>query len=178
MMRRWILPLLAATVVAIGAYCLTLDMIPRALMMTAVGRISSQGGVNHMNHAPLATDQSRTVVRPSPDLAYSVCPVDLSHGPVRVHADVPGGKTPYWSLSIFDAETNVAFVQNNAQSGGKPIDVTLAIGNSKVPGDVTVVRLRNPTAIALVRVLVPDRATFAALDRARQASFCGPVAVR
>lgn len=177
-MRRWILPLLAGMVLAIGAYCLTLDMIPRVLMGAAVARISTQGGPNHMSHAPLATDQSHTVVRPSPDLAYSVCPVDLSHGPVRVHADVPGGQTPYWSLSIFDAETNVAFVQNNQQSGGKPIDVVLAVGNSAVPGGAPVVRLKNPTAIALVRVLVPDRAAFAALDQARRASNCGPVAVR
>lgn len=171
-MQRWILPLLTALVLAIGAYCLTLDMIPRALMSAAVGRISSLGGMNHMSHAPLATDQSRTVVRPSPDLAYSVCPVDLSHGPVRIHADVTGGQTPYWSLSIFDAETNVAFVQNNQQSGGKPIDVVLAVGNSNVPGNATVVRLKNPTAVALVRVLVPDRAAFAALDQARRASNC------
>lgn len=165
--------MLVAVVLGFCAYWLTLALTPRVLMTLAMGRISaSGGGTNHMAHAPLATDTARTVVRPSPDLAYSACPIDLNQGPVRIHAELAGTQTPYWSLSVFDAQTNAVFVRNSRESGGAPIDVVLALPWSKVPAGVPVVRVRDAGAVALVRVLVPDRADFAALDKARRASFC------
>jgi uncharacterized membrane protein len=143
----------------------TLVAAPRLIMRIAVGRLAEAGGLNRMLHAPLPGPGRRTVVRPSPDLAYSSCPFDLSKGPLLVEvAPVPA---PYWSLSVFDRDTDVAFVRHNA-----PIRIVLARPGQAVPAGVETVRLKGDRGVALVRILVVDRARFAPLDLARRAAFC------
>ncbi|MBV8237493.1 MAG: hypothetical protein JO221_01860, partial [Sphingomonas sp.] len=71
MMQRWIGPLVVGVVLAIAAYFVTLSRSPQTLMSAAVSRMEKLGGINTFGHMPLATDKSRAVVRPSPDLAYS-----------------------------------------------------------------------------------------------------------
>ncbi len=190
-MRRWLLPLLAGLVMAVVGYQVTAWQYPRALMTLATGRIAgasffggsvpaivfggSPGGprVNTMTPTELATDKARMIVRPSPDLAYSACPFDLSKGPVVVTvAPVPA---PYWSLSVFDSWTDVAFVRNNIQAGNQPIKIAIAKTGQPVPDGVTAVRVGGDSGIALIRILIPDRAQFAAVDTARRQSSCKPL---
>ncbi len=172
-MKTWIGPLVLAVVLGIATYFVTLHQTPTTLMATAVSRLS-KGGVNSFSHAPLATDKSRAIVRPSPDLAYSSCPFDLSQGPVSV--SVPPVPARYWSLSVFQADTDVAFVRNNIEAGGQPIAVTIAEKGQAVPAGATVVRVKGAKGVALIRILIDDRATFPAIDRVRQAARCGAVA--
>lgn len=168
-MRRWIAPLIVGLVVAFAAYHAALLATPRFLMSAAMRRISV-AGVNRMLHAPLATDQARAIVRPSPDLAYSSCPLDLAGGPVAVH--VAAAPSPYWSLSVFDQDTNVTFVRNNGETGGQPLDLVIARPGQRVPAGREVVRVDGAKGIALIRILVEDRTRFAAIDAARQQSGC------
>ncbi len=169
-MRRWLLPLLVGVVVAFAAYHVALVATPRFLMAAAVKRVGA-GGMNRMSFGPLATDKARAIVRPSPDLAYSSCPFDLSNGPIRVH--VAAMPSSYWSLSVFDARTDVAFVRNNQETGGNPLDVVIARpGQATMPGAL-VVKVTGAKGIALIRTLVEDRATFPAIDAARRQSSCG-----
>ncbi|MDO9489976.1 MAG: DUF1254 domain-containing protein, partial [Sphingomonadaceae bacterium] len=107
MIWRRLAPFVVAIVVAVAAYDLALMATPRLLMAAAFERISA-GGVNRFTFTPLATDRSRAIVRPSPDLAYSSCPFDVADAPLLI--DVPAVPASYWSLSVFDAETNTAFV--------------------------------------------------------------------
>lgn len=169
-MRRWLLPILAGLVIAAIAWQATLLAAPRLLMRLAVQRVEKAGGANVMRHPPLADASARAIVRPSPDLAYSSCAYDLSKGPVSVHvAPVPA---PYWSLSVFDANTDTAFVRNSRQTAGKPIDIVLARPGQPVPAGREVVRVAGARGVALVRALVPNRAAFPAIEAARQASEC------
>jgi uncharacterized membrane protein len=169
-MRRWLFPLLFGLVVAALAWQATLVAAPRVIMGIAVKRLAAAGGLNAMLHAPLRGPGRATVVRPSPDLAYSSCPFDLAKGPLLIEiAPVPA---PYWSLSVFDHRTDVAFVRNNRDVRGGPIRVVLAREGQKLPAGVEAVRLAGDRGIALLRILVEDRARFAPLDRARRASQC------
>lgn len=171
-MRRWLVPLFAGVVAALAAYQTVLVATPRMLMAAAMKRVAV-AGINRMTHGPLATDKARAIVRPSPDLAYSSCPFDLSQGPVRVTVlPVP---SPYWSLSVFDARTDVAFVRNNRETGGKGIDLVLARPGQVTPPGATVVRPAGDRGIALLRILVEDRGAFAPIDAARRAATCRPV---
>ncbi|CAN5656419.1 hypothetical protein BH10PSE14_BH10PSE14_44030 [soil metagenome] len=174
MIRRWGPPLLLGVVLAAAAYHVTLVQTPRLLMGFASHRVAQGGGYNTLFQAPLATADSRAIVRPSPDLAYSSCPFDLSRGPVLV--DVVPVPAPYWSLSVFDPRTDVAFVRNNLQAGGKPIRVAL-IGDSggQAPPGYEPVPVKGNSGIALVRILVDDRAHFPQIDAARKASRCRAV---
>lgn len=168
-MRRWLGPLLVGALVAALGYQSTLVATPRLLLAAAWQRVA-QGGANRFTFGPLATDKSRAIVRPSPDLAYSSCPFDLAAGPLLV--DVPPVPAPYWSLSVFDAETNVAFVRNNVDSNGQPIHAAVALPGQPVPTGYERVTVAQPRGIALVRILVEDRAVFPAIDRARRQATC------
>jgi len=168
-MRRWIGPVLVGLLLALGAWHVTIVQFPRVLMRTAIGRLAKPG-INTMFAAPLATDKARTIVRPSPDLAYSTCPFDLSKGPVLV--DVPPIPAPYWSLSVFDARTDVAYVRNNLSAGDQPIRIAIAQPGQPVPDGMQAVRVTGERGIALVRVLVEDRTAFAPIDAARRQASC------
>jgi len=169
-MRRWLLPLLFGLAAALLAWQAALVAAPRVIMAIAVKRLGEAGGLNRMLHAPLRGPGRATVVRPSPDLAYSSCPFDLSKGPLLIEvAPVPA---PYWSLSVFDRRTDVAFVRNNRDSNGGPIRVVLALEGQRAPEGMETVRLAGDRGVALLRILVEDRARFAPLDRARRASAC------
>jgi len=169
-MRRWLFPLLLGLVLAFVGYHVALAQFPRVLMSLATHRIAKAAGYNAMFAAPLATDKARAIVRPSPDLAYSSCPFDLSKGPVLV--DVGPVPAPYWSLSIFDARTDVTYVRNNIEAANQPIRVAIAQAGQPVPDGMTAVRVKGTTGIALIRILVPDRAQLAAIDAARKKSSC------
>lgn len=171
-MRRWIFPLILGVVAALVAYQAALVSAPRFLMGAAIKRVG-QGGMNQMTHAPLATDRSHAIVRPSPDLAYSSCPFDLSAGPVRI--EVPPIPSAYWSLSVFDARTDVVFVRNNVETKGQGLDLALASGDAPPSGQGPTVRVKGNRGIALVRVLVEDRTAFAPIDAARRKASCGAV---
>ena len=169
-MRRWLLPLLLGAVLALAAYQAALIATPRVLMKAALVRVERLGGVNVFRHPPMATAEARTIVRPSPDLAYSSCVFDLGEGPVTIEvAPVPA---PYWSLSVFDARTDVAFVRNNRDSAGAAIRVVLALAGQEVPAGLEAVRVDGARGIALIRVLVESRDRFPQIDRARRASRC------
>jgi uncharacterized membrane protein len=172
-MRRWTLPLVLGLILGVVGYTVMMVQFPRILMSFATQRISKAGGYNTMYASPLATDKARAIVRPSPDLAYSSCPYDVSNGPVLV--DVQPVPAPYWSLSVFDGRTDVAFVRNNIEANGQPIRVAIAMAGQPVPSGMQAVRVADSSGIALVRILVQDRAQFPAIDAARKKSSCKPL---
>ena len=172
-MRRWTLPLVLGLLCGILGYAVMMMQFPRVLMTFATQRISKAAGYNTMYAAPLATDKARAIVRPSPDLAYSSCPFDVSNGPVLV--DVEPVPAPYWSLSVFDGRTDVAFVRNNIDANGQPIRIAIALAGQPVPNEMQAVRVADSSGIALIRILVQDRTQFPAIDAARKKSSCKPL---
>jgi uncharacterized membrane protein len=172
MLRRWLGPVILGFVLMLVAEHVMTVRMPRLLMAAAMHRVGKMGGgVNTMTAAPLATSDARAIVRPSPDLAYSTCPFDLSKGPLLV--DVAPVPAPYWSLSVFDARTDVAFVRNNVQANGNAIHVAL-LGphGGQAPQGYEPVPVASDKGIALVRILVDDRTHFDQIDAARRASAC------
>jgi uncharacterized membrane protein len=126
-----------------------------------------------MSYGNLATPERQPVVRPSPDLAYSSCPYDLSDGPIAIDvAPVPGR---YSSLSIFDAATDVIFVRNDVEAGGKPFRIIVARAGQAVPRGAETVRTNHDHGIALIRLLLKEPAEIGGLDAIRRQSSCGTV---
>jgi len=173
MIRRWLFPLFAGIVAGLLAYQATLVATPRLLMAAALRRVEQAGGVNALRHPPMPTAQSRTIVRPSPDLAYSSCLFDLSDGPVLV--DVRPVPAPYWSLSVFDSRTDTAFVRNNRDTRGASIRIVIARPGQRTPPGIETVRVEGERGIALIRILVGAPENYPAIDQARRGSRCGRV---
>lgn len=171
-MRRWIGPLVFGALVAVAAGYAAIAYIPYGLMKVAIERLG-QGGVNSMSYGNLANPDRQPVVRPSPDLAYSSCPYDLSAGPVAIDVvPVPGR---YSSLSIFDAKTDVLFVRNDVEAGGRPFRIIVARDGQAAPAGAETVRTSHDRGIALIRLLLKDPAEIGALDAQRRQSRCATV---
>lgn len=171
-MRRWLGPVLFGLIVAAASAWAVIAWIPYGLMNVAMDRLG-RGGINTMSYGNLATPERQPVVRPSPDLAYSSCPYDLSKGPVAIDvAPVPGR---YSSLSVFDAATDVIFVRNDVEAGGKPYRIIVARPGQTVPAGGEVVRTNHDRGIALIRLLLKEPTEIGGLDAARRQSSCATV---
>lgn len=171
-MRRWLGPLLFGLVVAAATAWAAILYLPYGLMNVAMDRLG-QGGINTMSYGNLATPERQPVVRPSPDLAYSSCPYDLSKGPVAIDVTPVPGR--YNSLSLFDAATDVIFVRNDVEAGGKPFRIIVARAGQAVPAGAETVRTNHDRGIALIRLLLKDPTEISALDGVRRQSSCRTV---
>lgn len=173
MMRR-LAPLAILAAAAVGGYYATLAAAPFGLMRLAEAKIASNAPVNRFTHMPPVRAERQFVVRPSPDLLYSLCPYDLTAGPLEITAvPVPGR---YSSISIFDARTDVAFVRNDEQMAGQPMRVVLALEGQTVPAGAETVRVRHATGIVLQRVLLADPSEAAVVDPIRSKASCRTLA--
>ncbi|HEY5237566.1 MAG TPA: DUF1254 domain-containing protein, partial [Rhizomicrobium sp.] len=123
---------------------------------------------NTIHHTARVDAASRAIVRPSPDLLYSDCPYDLSHGPLRVTAPVPAGT--YWSVSAFDSQTNNFFVLDDREAKGA-VDFVLAAKPMKA-GALQVIVSPTEHGVLLFRTLIDDDAHFVTLNAARLRARC------
>ncbi len=148
--------------------------VPGTIMGVAIKRASQDGKVfNRFEFGPRTTKDSRRVVRPSPDLAYSTCTYDLSQGPVRVTA-APTPGDGYVSVSVFAGNTdNIAVFDTDQYPQG--ISFVLARkGEPALPGAVMVYS-PSDRGIVLDRRLAPNAEMFAAANAARRADSCAEI---
>lgn len=170
MIRRWLGATMFGLLCGLLAWQVTLALVPQVLMSLAVARVAQQAGaMNAFAHAPLVTAKARAIVRPSPDLLYSSCPYDVSSAPLLI--DVTPVAAPYWSLSIFDAQTNAVFVRNN-QAGFAPVKVAVLTGGQVAPAGYAPVVVKGARGVALIRILIDRRQPITAIDAARRTARC------
>jgi len=175
--RNWTF-IVGALVVAVLVHVASVMAIPRLVMWRATGLMARNTGYNTMSHAVRATWQSRTIVRPSPDLLYSSCPFDLDSTPRdALHVHASGMPDTYWSVSVFDADTNNVYVLNDRRAKGESVDFVIISGEGDdTLGDSGPPKIWVPTArgVVLFRTLVDNEARFAEIDAARKHAACEP----
>lgn len=169
-MRRWLLPLMVAALAAFVTYQATLLATPYALMRVAMQKIDGRLAVNSFGFGEMATADNQPVVRPSPDLSYSGCVFDISQGPVLL--DIVPVPEHYWSISIFDARTDVAAVRSDRDTGGKPARLALLKAGQQAPAGYEPVTLQYDQGIALMRILLVNPGEYPAVDAIRRQSTC------
>lgn len=174
MMRRWLFPIFAGGLVALGAYHATLSATPYALMYAALQKIGGDEASNLFVFSKMATADNQPIVRLSPDLSYSTCVFDLSKGPVLV--DVTSIPERYWSVSIFDARTDVAAVRSDRDTKSAPARLALIKQGQMAPAGYESVLLRYDRGLALVRILLANPSEFTAVDAIRRKSTCKQLA--
>lgn len=170
--RRAVLVVLS---VAIATHALVILSFPRLLMAIVLGRIEARAGTNHAYAAPRPDHTFRSVVRPSPDLLYSVCVIDLdaAGGSVEVDATMPG---TYGSIALYDQNTNVIRVLRDRDFVGRHVRALLVDSRSTIraaPG-IDVIPLPSRRALLLQRVLVVDESSLADVERGRRSLACRP----
>ncbi len=153
----------------------TVYFLPIVIVSTAHSRIAAQAGSNIIAHGPRVDETARQVVRPSPDLLYSICAFDLSEGPVRFTAPVPEGT--YASLSFYGLDSTNFYAESDRSAAGDRFDVILVAEGTQPPsGDGShIVLAPGAKGIALFRTLITDEIAFPRLDAARREAGCAPV---
>jgi uncharacterized membrane protein len=174
LVRNW--TWLAATLlVALLVHGATVYFLPHLIMARTMAGMSRVAGVNAMFHGPRPTSRSRGVVRPSPDLLYSSCVYDLdaANGALHVHArDMPA---TYWSVSLFDSNTDNFYVINDRQAKDGSVDFLLIAPGAFVDGTrLPVVTAPSRRGIVLFRTLINDETKVAEIDTARHRARCEP----
>lgn len=169
---RWLAGVLA---VAIVTHVAAIHAYPRLVMGTAWERIAEAADADGLIHAPRPDAEARTVVRPSPDLLYSVCVYDLEDGPWSVRAAIP---ETYMSVSLYAMNTDNFFTINDQQIDRGRLELLIVDGpvdQVRAPGRPLVVRSPTTRGIALFRYFAGDGVSAAAaIEAARRSLDCGP----
>ena len=174
-MKKWVFRIGATLALAAAFHVLTVMAFPRAIMVALAWKAKDLGqSSNVLYHQPRVTADSRVVVRPSPDLLYSVCAYDLSKAPLRISASVPD---TYWSLSFFASNTDNFFVINDREVKANPVDILL-VGpgmSYKNPENAQVVMSPSNRGVALIRILITDENRIEELTKIQRQASCSPV---
>lgn len=170
-MRTWPLWIAAAFICAIIIHILTALLLPPSIMSVVMLRMAETGADTGVLHTPPPDASSRTVVRPSPDLAYSVCLFDLTKGPLLVRATVP---ETYWSVSAFAHNTDNFFVVNDQQLPGDTLELIIRRENDELEGydGIPVSFAPSDKGVVLMRMLVMDQDNYLQLDPIRRQASC------
>ncbi|GAB5436240.1 DUF1254 domain-containing protein [Falsiruegeria mediterranea] len=169
-----VLFLITTLVTAAAVHLFVLLNIPTFVMDRAIDLLKGEDNAFNqwLPSAPI-TPENQPVVRASPDLAYTVCLLDLSSGPVKVTAATWPG---YGSLSIFDHDTRNVHA-SSLRGDGSLSGVIVATQDQQTPPntDLPVVRLSDETGIALIRRLAPDADSRAQSDALNPLGGCSPL---
>lgn len=174
-MRAWLKPAMFGLFVAVVAHLLMIWAIPNIIMSIALSRIAATAsGFNVLYHGAMVTPQNQSIVRSSPDLAYSTCALDLSKGPVRVFI---GKGKDYASAAFYGANTDNVFTFNDSNIG--PSGANLLIVSARSPRQAqvgeTLVSLPGDKGLLLVRRLAPSPADYLRVAAERQDDRCTAV---
>jgi len=169
-MSGWGKYVVAALLAAVVTHLVIIFATPNMLMDVAFKRLGSS---NAWHLGERVTQNSRAIVRPSPDFAYSACPYDLGNGPVRIHV-TPWGD--YWSLSLYAANSDNYYVLDDREALNG-VDVLLIRSGSPPPERETATIVQSPSqrGIALIRRLAPTPDAYAAAAQISHGDVCSDV---
>lgn len=154
----------AAVAAAVLTHLAAINAVPNLLTGVAISRLG-EAGVNRWHIAPRVTAESRTIVRPAPDFAYSACAYDLGDGPLTLRV-APWGD--YWSLSLYAENSDNYFVIDDREVRGAAEIVLVRAGRTPPDTGARVVESPSQRGVALIRRLAPTANTYnAAADIAR-----------
>lgn len=166
--------------VAVITHVLVLNLAPWIIMDKVMTAIEAEAGWNTAMPSSRPDHTSRGVVRPSPDLIYTICIFDVSEGPVLLSAPV---QDSYVSLSGFAANTDNFFAINDSKiqsdaSGQRRFEVVLrgdAMPPAPIPENATVVHAPTNKGIVLFRSLVGSEEQLKELYKIQAQQRCDPL---
>jgi uncharacterized membrane protein len=175
-MRALVFPAILVLVMAVIGHVLTLHLVPSVIMGTAMNRLAAQGAALHsFRLAPRTTPQTQLVVRPSPDLAYSICAYHLrGPQPLRIRA---AAYDDYGSISFFDARTNnfaTIRIEETAPDSSGPDILLRGPAGGEPDGLFDGHDLKSPTpqGLILIRRLAPTQQAYDRVKAIASADVC------
>ncbi len=159
----------AALAVAVVTHLAVVHGAPRLMMGAAIERMSKVTGFNAWRLSDRVTAQSRQIVRPSPDFAYSACVYDLSQGPVRISTEP---WEHYWSLSLYADNTDNFFVIDDREARYGAEITLVRSGRAHAEDSEHVIESPSQRGIALIRRLAPSPETYNSAAQVARGDIC------
>lgn len=163
------LAILALFALAIGAiaHLIWVEYLPRRLMHHAMETMGRKGErLNQWIHARRASPEARVVVRPSPDLMYSICVLDLRQGDVRLRVHPSAG---YWSVAVYAPNSDNLYTWNDRDL---PLGVDLVLSRRRETTHADTVSVPFDVGIVAVRRLAGTEAAWNAAETIRKHDIC------
>jgi uncharacterized membrane protein len=151
------------------AYNAYIEHLPLELMQKEWNRFAdAAGGPNLWAFPPIATADNNPTVKMSPDVLYSFLSYDVSDGPL--HLLVPVSHDPFWSLTLFQANTDNYFGIDDREVEDDTFELILLGPNQAAPAveGATAVASPTETGLAIVRIVVPNPDKLQQLERLRK----------
>lgn len=177
--RSDLLAAMAVLVAALAAFVITRAIVIQQAPITVMSRLEGliaqgAGGWNACFHNRVYGPRAGAARRANPDSIITSMAYDLSGGPVRLSGEV---WPRYWSLSLYQQNSDNYFVVNDRALDGPEFDFVLTYKDQTV-GDVDAVEISSPTqkGIMLIRRFAADAADMPAITANQDAMRCGPLA--
>ncbi len=180
---------------AITSHIISIQSLPGKIMDVAMAKLVKERGVplHQFVLSPRVTPQNQSIVRPSPDLAYSVCRFDFSriNGGLEIFA---ASTDSYGPVSFYDANTNnfdTRRVPEITSQERRPNGLRLYLvreennipgmqyftGKSTGDGNAMVVLTPTSTGLVLIRRLSPTQDDYNDVAAIAEQDRCSPVSI-
>ncbi|HRK70074.1 MAG TPA: DUF1254 domain-containing protein [Micropepsaceae bacterium] len=166
----WGRMLILVIAIAAATHVIVLQLAPSFIMDIAMERIVASG---QPSFAPRADENSRAIVKPSPDLLYAACSYDLAKGPMTITTTPPSDT--YWSAAFYTAETDNYFVMRDGPAVASGVTfIVYDAGTPLAEAPPGAILVESPTrrGLMLMRSLVNDDAREGEIDAARRKTVC------
>ncbi|HRE61115.1 MAG TPA: DUF1254 domain-containing protein [Micropepsaceae bacterium] len=166
----WGRMLILVIAIAAATHVIVLQLAPSLIMDIAMERIVASG---QPSFAPRANENSRAIVKPSPDLLYAACSYDLAKGPMTITTTPPSDT--YWSAAFYTAETDNFFVMRDGPAVASGVTfIVYGAGTPLAEAPAGAILVESPTrrGLMLMRSLVNDDAREGEIDAARRKTVC------
>lgn len=170
-MTRWLGPVIVLAIAAIAGHIFVLQSAPTLIMSRALALMEDRGIPLHgFSLAPRMTPDTQTVVRPSPDLAYSVCRFDFDMAPQGLRVVMaPYGR--YSSLGFFADNTDNF---STFRGDGRQIALTIM-----PPGtdtfELDTITSPSSKGLILIRRLAPTNSAYEEVEEIAKGDRCEAV---
>jgi uncharacterized membrane protein len=180
-MKRLVIPILIFIFAVIVGHVFTLKAAPAIIMKKAMQTMQARGLPLHkFVLGGRVTPQTQTVVRPAPDLVYSICLFDFSvtNRPLEIRA---GFWADYGSVSFFDARTNnFATVRVGVDGQNTDAKIYLITKDINKPmggevGSAQIITSPSERGLILIRRLAPSAEKYQQVQDVAKADLCQPL---
>ncbi|MEO0368864.1 MAG: DUF1254 domain-containing protein [Pseudomonadota bacterium] len=176
MLRKTIIWLIILSLSAVATHTAAKYLTPRMIMHVALDKITTgyATATNQLSHGAQITSRDRRVVRPSPDLAYSICVFDLQPGQ-NLAITIPK-RDKYLSVAFYDANTNNFFHLNDTQIETNSQNIVLSTDEPKagqsLNSDVIYIQAPTQRGLVLFRAMVENKNDWLELEATRAQMSC------
>lgn len=179
-MRRFLFWSMAIVLLAAAAHIVTSVFFPRLEREDTVAALMSASKTNTLTVLEDET-KLKEILRGVPtDMAFAICPYDISEKPISISAPLPG---TYWAVSIFEPSGRNIYTLNDTQVGTDNFAAVIIQGEAKTAaeedtskrqGGGIVIHTTEAQGVVVIRAFVEDRAARKSAHRALAETVCEP----